>query len=335
MVRPVDTNSDKAAQPELNRLAGAAIVASRLLFGGAALTTVLGFFAAWSVLAEIFTHFRVVYALATFVALVLAVLTRRWLFTAATAVLLTWLLAGIVPWYIRPAPAEAAAPGVTLKVLTANVSVRNKHKERMLDLIAREKPDVVFVQELNRAWADTLANTYPYKVESERKDFFGLGLYSRFPIQNVEMEDPVGWDVPLMRADIVVEGRRVHLVNVHLSPPEGGSLTKIRLAQYPWLTGYVASVDGPMIVAGDFNCTMWSPLYTALVKSGKLVNAREGRGIMPSWMPLGGALFFLPLDHVLARGMDITGSRLTDRIGSDHCPIVAELRLPARQPAGG
>jgi endonuclease/exonuclease/phosphatase (EEP) superfamily protein YafD len=157
-----------------------------------------------------------------------------------------------------------------------------------------------------------------------------MGLYSKFPIENAFDDDPVGRDVPMIRADIVVEDRRVHVVNVHIASPEGPTLTGIRLRQFQWLTDYVSSLDGPAIVAGDFNCTMWSPLYKSVARRGKLNNARAGLGIAPTWFHLGGSLYLLPLDHILARGARFTAARAGAGIGSDHRPLIAELSLPAQ-----
>ena len=303
-----------------------ATVASRLLFGGAALAMVLGLFARWSVFAEILTHFRVVYALATVVAVGLAVFLRRWKLTAACAFLLLWQLAGILPWYMRTGPAVHAAAD-TIKLLSANVNEHNGDHKKFLELIARENPDVVLVQELSPAWSEALANLYPYHSETARRDYFGLGLYSRYPIENMIDSDPVRLGVPQMRADIDVDGNRIHVLNLHLAAPESTSLLKLRARQFPWLADYVAAHEGPVIVAGDLNCTMWSPLYKDIVKRGKVISVREGRGVMATWLPLG-PLNLLPLDHVLVRGAAIVDARLAERIGSDHCPIIAEISLP-------
>lgn len=314
---------------------------SRLLFGGVAFVTFLGLFAPWSTLAEILTHFRAIYALGAFAALLLAGLGCSWKFRGWCAGLLVWQLAGIVPWYVTESP-PAPEAGVRLKVITANVNAGNRGFDRFLELIDKEHPDVVCVQELSRSWAEALSAleaSYPYRATTVRQDFFGLGLYSRFPIENVVDDDPVGYDIPVMRAEIVIGDRRVQIVNVHLAPPEGHTLTEVRYRQYEWLTEYISTIHRPVIVAGDFNCTMWSPLYKTFVCEGKLTNAREGRGIMPTWLRVAGPLHALPLDHIfVGGGPTFHSAHLGTPIGSDHCPVVAEVRLPgspALKRAGG
>jgi endonuclease/exonuclease/phosphatase (EEP) superfamily protein YafD len=302
-----------------------------LLLLGAAGPAALGFLARWSVLAEITTHFRVLYAVSALAALVTFWAGRRWRWALASAVVLAWLAGGIVPWYF-PAQGPAAAQGPAVKIFTVNVNEDNSNYDALLALIRREQPDLVFIQELSPGWSaalETLRNTYPFYVMTARNDFFGLGVFSRYPLENVDSGDPLNGDVPLIRADLVLGDRRVRVLNVHLAPPEGGWYTELRYKQYPWLTEYAASYSGLLLVAGDFNCTMWSPLYRDLVRRAGLLNARQGHGVLPSWFPLAGPLHLIPIDQILAGGgVRFTNAHLGTRIGSDHRPLIAELRLP-------
>jgi endonuclease/exonuclease/phosphatase (EEP) superfamily protein YafD len=324
-----EQNNPPDGEPQLRSLRDFFLFLARLLFGGIAFVTLLGLFARWSSFAEITVHFRAVYACAALVAVGLAAAARSWRLGVMCAVLLAWELAGILPWYV-PSAASALSDRSTVKVLTSNVEVSNTDYGRLLDVIAREAPDVVFVQEVTPAWFDALVDTYPYRVQVPHSGYFGLGLYSRFPVENVQSDDPVGRDVPILRADIEIDGQRVRVVNVHIPSPEGRRLIEIRVAQYHWLSDYVANLDGPVLIAGDFNCTMWSPLYKDVVKAGQLANARRGQGILPSWFPLGRSLSLLPLDQILGRGFLFTDAWLGDSIGSDHRPFIAELKLPPR-----
>ncbi len=308
-----------------------ALVLARLLFGGTAFVAFLGLFANWSSFAEITTHFRVLYAWAAAFAVALALLARQRILTALSAGILVWALGGIVPWYTHPAPAVPPG-GTTLKILSANVNLHNKDAVPLRDLVAKEGPDVLLLQEVPAAWFEQFRDVYPHRAEVPHRSYFGLALYSRYPIENVQQDDPLNRDIPILRADLDMDGRRVHVVNVHLPSPESAELIEIRIAQYAWLTDYVAALDGPAIVAGDFNCTMWSPLYKQLVDRGRLVSARQGRGLMPTWFPLAGSLHLLPIDHILVRGMPITDARLGARVGSDHSPLIAEVRLGRAMP---
>jgi len=298
------------------------------LFLGTLVLSLAGLAARWSALAEISTHFRVWYALGAVVATILLAAGLRWRWAAAGLLVLVWHAAGIVPWYLPSPPANASGPEIVL--LSANVNADNRSYDRFLALVAAEKPDIIFIQELSPSWAaalDALRVEYPHYVLTARTDYFGLGLYSRYPLENVQTEDPVKSDVPVIRADAMIEGRKVHLINVHLAPPEGAVLTQLRYKQYAWMNGYAASLDGPVIAAGDFNCAVWSPLYRDLARAGRFENARRGRGMLASWFPLPGGQYLIPIDQILGAQLQFTRAKIGAPIGSDHAPMVAGVRL--------
>lgn len=291
--------------------------------------SVIVLLARWSPIAEITSHFRAVYAVVAAGALVCLLIGRSWRWSIAAVVLLFWHGWAIVTWYI-PA-ASASSGGAELTVLTSNVNADTKDYARLLDVIAEEDPDLIFVQELSQNWAKALEaihDEYPHRIVTARNDYFGLGFYSRYPIENAQSNDPVQSDVPISRGDVLIDGRRVHIVNAHLAPPEGAWLTVLRYKQFAWLTEYLEARDGPVLVAGDFNCTMWSPLYHDLVRRGRLSNARQGYGVLASWFPMRGGFNLIPIDQILGGGLRFTGAHLSARIGSDHVPITATLRIP-------
>ncbi len=291
--------------------------------------TVIVLFARWSPIAEITSHFRALYFLSATAALVCLLIGRSWRWGIVAVVLMLWHGWAIVAWYVPAAAASAGGKEIT--VLTSNVNADTHEYARLLDVIAQENPDLIFVQELSAPWAKALEaihEKYPYRIVTARADYFGLGFYSRYPIEGAESNDPVESDVPISRADVLIEGHRVHIVNAHLAPPEGTWLTVLRYRQFAWLTKYLEAHQGPVLVAGDFNCTMWSPLYHDLVQRGRLTNARQGHGVLASWYTLPGSLNVIPIDHILGGGVQFTGAHLGGRIGSDHVPVVATLTLP-------
>jgi endonuclease/exonuclease/phosphatase (EEP) superfamily protein YafD len=82
-----------------------------------------------------------------------------------------------------------------------------------------------------------------------------------------------------------------------------------------------------VIVAGDFNTSPWSPHFRELLAEAGLRNAAEGHGWIATWP----SWFWparVPIDHVLVGGR--LGAASLERgphIGSDHYPVVADLRL--------
>ena len=82
-----------------------------------------------------------------------------------------------------------------------------------------------------------------------------------------------------------------------------------------------------MIVAGDFNTTPWSPHFGDLLAAAGLRNAAEGKGYIPTW-PTWFWPARIPIYYVLLKGpIAVTTVRRGPAVGSDHFPIIADLRL--------
>jgi endonuclease/exonuclease/phosphatase (EEP) superfamily protein YafD len=82
---------------------------------------------------------------------------------------------------------------------------------------------------------------------------------------------------------------------------------------------------GPIIVAGDFNCTPWSPLFADLLAATGLHDSALGFGTWPTWysslLPLG-----IKIDHVLvAHGVAVRNHQVGHDVGSDHFPVIVDL----------
>jgi endonuclease/exonuclease/phosphatase (EEP) superfamily protein YafD len=82
-----------------------------------------------------------------------------------------------------------------------------------------------------------------------------------------------------------------------------------------------------VIVVGDFNTTPWSPCFQDLLAAAGLRNATLGHGYIGTW-PTWFWPALIPIDHVLLKGpLAATTVGRGPAIGSDHYPIIADLRL--------
>jgi endonuclease/exonuclease/phosphatase (EEP) superfamily protein YafD len=82
-------------------------------------------------------------------------------------------------------------------------------------------------------------------------------------------------------------------------------------------------LPGPKICIGDLNTSLWSPFYRDFAEQTKLVNVREGIGLLPSWPTF---MYFdwlmIPIDHCLVSdGIRMIMAQLGEPIGSDHLPL--------------
>jgi endonuclease/exonuclease/phosphatase (EEP) superfamily protein YafD len=220
------------------------------------------------------------------------------------------------------APASAAPDGRVVRVLYANVLGPNEDHAAVLDLIERLDPDVVGLIEVRPHWADAVDAALPgwSREVNARPDNFGLGLWSRLPME--ASTEPFG-SFP----GIVARFDGFAVVLAHPPPPVSGIASQLR-------DDYIASVGRTwpklgdrVAIVGDLNATPWSRPFRELVATG-LSDTRAGRGLQGSWPTFVPSALGIPIDHVLVHGVVARERRIEAEIGSDHRPVYVELVVP-------
>ena len=288
--------------------------------------------------ADLLTHFRP-YVLALEV--VLVVLMRPGL-TVATLMLATLVVVHMP--YLLPGnpPAAAVEAGPRLRLMTANVMGGQGQPEMLVDRIRAIRPDLLALEEATpewRPWLAELADILPYGTVRSlpHKEIVVL---SRYPLQETEQLAPPAGAViassPPVRVRLAVEGTEAELYVLHPDTPRSPRYWQGRNRMLGWLAERVRGDrnGAPVLVAGDFNTATWSPFFRDFVTSAGLVDAGGGSLAWPTRQPLLLApyLSFLgsPVDHVLVSpGVAVLRYGVGPDIGSDHLPIIAEVRLPA------
>lgn len=253
---------------------------------------------------------------------------RQAAWAAAAVAAATLALAPVVPWYLGAdaAPADPARPWV--KFLASNVYYANYHRRRIQDLIAKEDPDLVGLVEVNSAWLHRLKpmrERYPYHFEVPDERYVGLALYSRLPLENARvLQLPGEPSTPAIAATLKARGGDVEIVLVHPMSPGNADLIRRRNEQIRALAEYVRAAGRPLVIAGDFNLTMWNAGYRPLTDVAELHNARKGHGVGPTWPSIW--RLGVPIDHILGTtSVQIRNFRVLGYIGSDHFPVFAEF----------
>ena len=117
------------------------------------------------------------------------------------------------------------------------------------------------------------------------------------------------------------------IINTHPTIPLGRPRYEARNAQLQSIAEIVKATTGNVILAGDFNTSMWSPAYSALLETTGLRDARRGVGVLPTWptlMPFA----MIPIDHVLVSDdVRVVEIRRGERTGSDHLPLLISFSL--------
>lgn len=285
---------------------------------------------------ELFSHFRLQYFfVALLLALVLALMRARW--WAVTLMLVTLINAApLAPWYFTGTK-TAPPSNPTLTILQANVYGGNHRTQRLLDLIETEQPDVIFLQEVTDTWVaamDQVADRYPYAHAIPRHDNFGIAVYSRQPWLNIEVIESPPRALPSLLLRLPFHNTVASFVTTHPVPPIGADWYKARNQQLESIAELMASLDGPKVLVGDLNISMWAHHYEPLVATTGLRNARYGFGILPTW-PKNLPIAAIPIDHCLISDeFAVQDIRVGDSIGSDHLPMIIELALFSVGPEG-
>jgi vancomycin resistance protein VanJ len=242
------------------------------------------------------------------------------------------------------------AAGTGLRVMTINQLYTNERVADLIDAIRAQDADVVAIQELSDSVADAasrqLSDLYPYQFLTPGPEDYGLGILSRYPLQEAARTQGFAGQ----RVILEVDGAAITMINVHLNAPQALTRrlrqfrpikvvlnydTSRRARDFPGLLGEIDSTTGPLNVTGDFNTSDREPPYAEL--AARLHDAyREaawGFGFtFPNDQRIARLKVPFPLvriDYVWSRaGITPAAARVVcDSGGSDHCAVVADLRI--------
>jgi endonuclease/exonuclease/phosphatase (EEP) superfamily protein YafD len=280
-------------------------------------------------LADLAVHFRLQYAaLALAGCLILAATGHAGWAAFAFLIVAIQALVG-APLLSLRAPAAAStdlAASVELRVVAINVWYRNRKFQRVIDFMARERPDVALLAEVTAEWEQALApvvEKYAHHYTTRGRRGTGLLLLSRWPMQAEVL--PGFSDVePAVAATLRINDRSMQLLSVHTSWPLGPKSSVLRDRQLALVGEFARRQTQPLIVLGDLNVSPFSPHFQTLLAGSKLKSAAQGFGWQPTWptfLPPAG----IQIDHALTSAdIYVTSFRRGSAVGSDHLPIIID-----------
>lgn len=329
------------SQPPVARARRTSLTAGAawLLVVAAALPTTLATTADHFWPGDMVSFFRPQLAIATLLFLVAAVALRRWVAATALAAL---LVVNALPLVNMGVPTAAGAATPTLRILSANVLFDNPEPERFSEAVAALSPDIIVTQEAKFKWPGALRAIpgYPYLVGPNISKWNGNLVLSRYPLRAriLQHMPPSGHALGgghAVRVEADLPGRRQPLVIYAVHAPTPRTLVgwQARNRYLDALAERIAAEpEGTDIVlAGDWNTPVWSPAYArTLLLSGLQATERS------AWPPasrlfarLGGVSLGTPIDHIaVSRGIGVADLFTGPDFGSDHLPVVADLKLP-------
>ena len=192
---------------------------------------------------------------------------------------------------------------------------------------------MVFLQEVtarhNRELAE-LRGRLDYSLIIPREDNFGIAVLSRLPFEGARVIQSPPDGLPTLVVEVLVDGTAATFVTTHPVPPLGETGFDSRNEQLAGIADLVNDIEGPGVLIGDLNTTMWGRHYRQLVDDTGLVDSRYGHGVLPTW-PTSLPFAMIPIDHCLVSPeFVVLGIRTGPDIGSDHRPLIVDLGLPPR-----
>ncbi len=221
--------------------------------------------------------------------------------------------------------------------------------ERIARVIARTRPDVVALQELDvgraRSGGMDQAHRIAHYLEMDyhfhpalhlEEERYGDAILTHLPLRLIKAGSlPTVTDKPYLEprgalwVAIDWHGTEIQILNTHLGLLSAERLAQIKALLGPeWLGG--CPLGTPLILCGDFNAGPSSPVFRRISEGLREVQSGTGRqrpkNTFASRLPM------TRIDHIFiskkltVAGTEVPRSELT-MVASDHLPLIAELRL--------
>ena len=294
---------------------------------------------------DLFNHAQILLFPATLLGLVIVALVLR---GTLRSVALIYVFVGfaasanvMLPEFAAALQTRPAAPARgTITMMTHNLFGMNYQMAQVTAAIQAEDPDIIVLQEYFGEQATDLhprlLAEYPFFARCRGGKRANLGLYSRLPFEQVQdgacpsnayVTDRTGHILARFQAD---GDKPFSVLTTHMDWPIPVDRQREQLAA---LSAVVDEIEGPLILAGDFNSTPWSYALRAFVAGNGLVRETMNLLTFPmSWHYLGAwrdTVPFLPLDHVMTRGGVVVHQIGLGRpTASDHLPVVFRFSVP-------
>lgn len=260
----------------------------------------------------------------------------HWAGVCASVVAAAIQWARIYPWTplarCTVVKAESHEPELELQLLISNVLTPNRQADKLIALVKQHQPDMLLTLESDQWWGDQLdaaiGEMLPEAVRIPLDNLYGMHLYSRLPLEDVEIKWLIQDDIPSIHAWVRLEsGNRIRFHALHPRPPAPSESDESlwRDAELMLVGQAIAEKNLPTVVAGDLNDVAWSPTTKLFCKVSGMLDLRRGRGQYSTFHAQYPMLRW-PLDHVfVTEHFTLVGMQRLPEVGSDHFPILVTL----------
>ena len=223
---------------------------------------------------------------------------------------------------------DARDPVATARVLSFNVLAYNQRGGDIADFMIESAADIVFIME-SRAMLpqlERLASAFPYRAGCDQAgDNCDTMVFSRTPLSDVRVVALQPFErLRLVIATSSIDGQKVTVVGTHLSKPYFDESAWIEVQH---IRRALNTIEGPLILAGDFNAAAWSDLVARFAADTQLVPPPY----YPATWPIRFGALGVPIDNMFTRGLARIEAieAMDDALGSNHRGLLATVGLYA------
>ena len=302
------------------------------------LASILGFFGHYSYFCDLMSTLRIQHfyfgLIALPIAIIITTINKKHLWTLFVVIALIAISTLELYPYTGFNITHNSKKNASIKILLSNVLFTNKRYDLVLDMIEKEEPDIIVLQEVNDFWDkkfSELKDTYPYgKYYPEERNYFGLSVYSKIPLEAIKLHNYtcVAYIMPYISFQINIDGKTISFYTTHTLPPSNKNHHKLRNKHLKHIAEWVNASNTPCVVIGDLNITPFSVYFKDFTKETDLVSSRIGKGFNPTWCTYFPNFMLVPIDFILhSKDLEALSIKTDYYVGSDHLPVIVELGI--------
>lgn len=259
---------------------------------------------------------------------------KNWKLATVFVPFLLICLIKIIPLYLPCSNYDKTAKP-SYKILSCNILASNKDKTIFENLIKTENPDFIVITEYTDKWqylSETILKDYKIKVMEPHTDNYGIALFGRFDGDVTMLRTQDDYGLALHHIDFKMPGgKKLRLMGMHSLVPMNRILHDARNRSMKKAAEICRQANGPAILTGDFNQSVFSAYYKEVLEVGNFYNASEGEGLAftwPTWKFWPIKIFSMQIDHcLLTKDIKLVSWKRGADTGSDHLPLIIEFSL--------
>lgn len=223
-------------------------------------------------------------------------------------------------------------PERQISLIVSNVLTPNTQYHLLLQQIHQHQPDLILTLESDGHWEQALSvleDDYPYRVVVPLDNLYGMHLYSRLVLENIDVKFILSDEIPSIHATAILRsGQPVQLYCLHPKPPSPTEAkdSTLRDAELLIVGDQIKDLDESCIVMGDLNDVAWSRTTRLFQRISGLLDPRVGRHFVNTFHA-DYPLLRWSLDHVFhSKDFALVQMQRLPHIGSDHFPVYVVLQ---------